>query len=83
MITIFGKPNCPFCDKAKTVCEMRGLEYEYKLVDKDFTKEELFEQFPTARTFPQIKVNGSAIGGYSDFEQYLEETHSGSTEGQL
>jgi len=83
MIEIYGKPACPQCDKAKAICEMRGLEYDYKLVDVDFTKEELFEQFPTARTFPQIKVNGEAVGGCDDFVQYLEDTNSGSTEGKL
>ena len=83
MIEIFGKPNCPQCDKAKTICDLRGLQYEYKIVDVDFTKEELFEQFPTARTFPQIRVNGTAVGGCDDFEKYLEDTNSGSTEGQL
>lgn len=83
MIEIFGKPACPQCDKAKTICEMRELTYEYKLVDVDFTKEELFEQFPTARTFPQIKVNGVAVGGCDDFEQYLHDTNTGSTEGKL
>lgn len=83
MIEIFGKPGCPYCDKAKAICDLRELQYEYKLVDVDFTREELFEQFPTARTFPQIKVHGVAVGGCDDFERYLEDTNTGSTEGRL
>ena len=58
MIEIFGKTQCPFCDKAKSLCEKEGLEYTYKQLDTDFTREELFEEFPTARTFPQIRVDG-------------------------
>lgn len=68
MIEIFGKTQCPFCDKAKALCEQKGLEYTYKQLDTDFTREELFEEFPTARTFPQIRVDGNAIGGYTELE---------------
>jgi glutaredoxin len=66
MIEIFGKTQCPFCDKAKSLCESKGYEYSYKQLDVDFTREELFEQFPGARTFPQIRVDGEAIGGYDE-----------------
>ena len=33
----------------------QGYEYKYYMLDEDFTREELFEIFPTART-PQIKL---------------------------
>ena len=64
MIEIFSKPACPYCVKAKSLCEQQGYKFEYKMLDEDFTREELFEQFPGARTFPQIKVEGENIGGY-------------------
>lgn len=83
MIEIFGKPSCPQCDEAKTICETRGLDYEYKQIDQDFTREELFEQFPEARTFPQIRTRGVIIGGLTEFKTYIEQTISGSTEGQF
>tara|TARA_B100001109_G_scaffold253974_1_gene252679 strand:- start:2215 stop:2436 length:222 start_codon:yes stop_codon:yes gene_type:complete len=72
MIEIYGKTQCPFCDKAKALCEKEGLEYTYKQLDTDFTREELFELFPGARTFPQIKFDGENIGGYSDLEAKLD-----------
>ena len=62
---------CPFCDKAKSLCEQKGLEYTYKQLGTDFTSEELFEEFPTARTFPQIRVDGDAIGGYDQLAEYV------------
>ena len=40
----------------------------------DFTREELFENFPGARTFPQIKVNERVIGTKDDFMNYIEHT---------
>ena len=79
MIEIYGKPMCPFCDKAKSVCEMRGFKYTYKTMGVDYTKEELLEQFPNARTVPQIIVNGQKVGGYDGFTKYLEETNFNGT----
>jgi len=52
MIEIWSKAQCPYCVKAKNLCERDGLEYKYYMLDEDFTREELFERFPTARTFP-------------------------------
>lgn len=71
MIEIYGKDNCPYCDKAKALCERKGLDYQYKLLSFDFTREEMFTMFPNARTFPQIKVDGNAIGGYTELEELV------------
>jgi len=75
MIEIFGKPMCPFCEQAKQFCENRGFEYTYKSLGTDYTKEELLESFPGARTVPQIRINGTAIGGYDKLASYVEETN--------
>jgi glutaredoxin len=74
MIEIWGKPACPYCEKAKRLCESRNLKYVYKQLDVDFTRDEIFEEFPEAKTFPQIKINGTRIGGYDKLGTYLEET---------
>ena len=74
MIEIYGKPASPHCDQAKRICEQRELEYKYFQLDTDFTREEVLEMFPGARTFPQIKVNGTSIGGKDQLVTYLEET---------
>lgn len=74
MIEIWGKPACPHCEQAKRLCESRGLSYVYKQLGTDFEREQVLEEFPGARTFPQIKVNGDKIGGYDKLGPYLEET---------
>jgi len=74
MIEIWGKSACPHCDQAKRFCEQRNFTYVYKQLDVDFTREEVFENFPGARTFPQIKVGGKIIGGKDEFLNYVEET---------
>ena len=75
MITIWGKPACPSCLKAKAMCEKYQYEFEYKELGKDFTREEVFETFPNAKTFPQIIVGGNKVGGYEQFVKYVEDTN--------
>lgn len=76
IIEIFGKDFCPYCDKAVHVAQSYIQEtdhtYEYKKLGRDFTREELFENFPGARTFPQIRIDGEAIGGYDNFVSWTE-----------
>ena len=74
MIIIWGKPQCPHCDQAKAFCERNNLAYEYKQLDVDFTREEILEEFPGARTFPQITINGEKIGGHDQLGTYVENT---------
>ena len=73
MIQIYGKTRCTFCTQAKRLCETKGLEYEYKLLDADFTSEEFFKIFPNAKTFPQIMIDGEPIGGYTNLVEEINE----------
>ena len=70
MIEIYGKLQCPYCYKAKALCERENYEYSYKQLDVDFTREEFFAMFPTARTFPQIKIDSELVGGYTELEAW-------------
>lgn len=40
----------------------------YKL-GLDFDRDEMMAKFPTARTFPQIKIDGKNIGGWQEFQK--------------
>ena len=79
MITIWGKPACPSCLKAKAMCEKYQLKYEYKELGTDCTREQVFEEFPTARTFPQIIIGGHKVGGYEQMVSYIEDTNYNGT----
>ena len=50
------------------LCKQKNFEYKKFMLDVDFSREEMFEKFPSARTFPQITINGELIGGYTEFE---------------
>ena len=71
MIKIWSKPNCIFCYKAVNLCELKKLEYKKLMLDVDYTREELLEQFPNARTFPQITMDGEYIGGFTELDAHL------------
>ena len=79
MIQIWGKAQCPHCDAAKRLCEQNAYNFEYRQLDVDFTREEVLEHFPGARTFPQIVVNGTKIGGWDQLKTYVEETNYNGT----
>jgi glutaredoxin 3 len=71
-VEIYSKPACPFCVQAKTLAEQKGYDLTYKMLDEDFSREQLFEVFPTARTFPQIIVDGDKIGGFTEFKALVD-----------
>lgn len=79
MIEIWGKPACPYCDAAKNLCESRNLSYSYKQLDVDFNRDDILSEFPGAKTFPQIKVNGIIVGGYDQLGSYIEDTNYSGT----
>ena len=70
-IKIWGKPHCPYCDRAKALCNKDDLDYTYYQLNEDYTKEFLLQLFPTAKTFPQITVDNKYIGGYMDLRTFL------------
>ena len=71
-VQIYTKTDCPFCVQAKTLAEQKGYDLTYKMLDEDFSREQLFEVFPTARTFPQIIVDGDKIGGFTEFKALVD-----------
>jgi len=51
--------------------EQQGIDYEEKKIGVDYTREQLLEAVPTARTVPQIFLDGSHVGGFSELKQKL------------
>jgi glutaredoxin 3 len=68
---VWTKPNCPNCDQAKALLKNKGIEYEERNIGIDWTKEQLLEAVPTARTVPQIFMGEEYVGGYTELKQKL------------
>jgi len=69
---IYSKDNCGYCDMAISLAKHKGLPHTIKKLDKDFTREQLLEQFPTARSFPVVVLNGEFIGGFNEFKEKVK-----------
>ena len=68
---VWSKNQCPFCDQAKKLLGSRGIEFEERNVSTDWTKEQLLESVPTARTLPQIFLDDNYIGGFTELRKHL------------
>ena len=74
---VWSKYHCPFCDQAKMLLKQRGIEFEERKIGDGWTKEELLEAVPAARTVPQIFIDDKLIGGYTELKNYLLEAANG------
>ena len=70
MIEIYGKPQCPFCDRAKELLTKKGVDYAEVRVDLDQTEfENMLSKSNGRRTVPQIFINDTHVGGFDDLWQ--------------
>lgn len=70
---VWSKYNCPYCDQAKALLKSKGIPFEEKKIGDGYTKEELLEAVPSARTVPQIFIGEQLIGGFNELRKYLTE----------
>lgn len=68
---IWSKYHCPYCDQAKALLKQKGIQFEEKKIGDGYTREELLEAIPSARTVPQIILDGEVIGGFTELKQFL------------
>ena len=68
---VWSKYHCPYCDQAKALLKQKGIVFEERKIGDGYTKEELLEAVPTARTVPQIFLDGELIGGFTELKTKL------------
>lgn len=75
---VFGKPNCPYCVKAKELLDAAGIDYDYLDVVENpaamyemlvRVKPEIGEFTPV--TTPQIWMDGQYVGGADELSELL------------
>ena len=76
-VTICSKDNCGYCDRAIKLAKEKKVDLQVLKLDVDFTMDWLHSTFPTARTFPQIIVDGENIGGYTEFKELFNNWREG------
>jgi len=72
-VTIFGRPGCGFCTRAKQLCEIKELNFRYiDIYAENISKADLEKTVgKPVETVPQIFVGQEHIGGFTEFEQYV------------
>jgi glutaredoxin 3 len=80
---VWSKYHCPYCDQAKALLTQKGIEFEEKKIGDGYTKEELLEAVPTARTVPQIFLDEKLVGGFTELKKYFEQESQGYGDGEL
>jgi len=68
---VWSKYNCPYCEQAKSLLKMKNIEFEERKIGDGWTKEDLMEAVPTARTVPQIFLDEELVGGFDDLKRKL------------
>jgi glutaredoxin 3 len=71
---VWSKDTCPFCDQAKALLTQRGIVFEERRIGLGYTREQLLEAVPTARTVPQIFLDNQYIGGFTELKAHLKNT---------
>ncbi len=70
---VWSKYHCPYCDQAKALLKQKGVVFEERKIGDGFSKEDLLESVPGARTVPQIFLDDKLIGGFTELKKYFEE----------
>ena len=71
---VWSKPACAFCEKAKSLLKMKGIEYEERNIAHGYKIQDLLEAAPNAKTMPQIWLDDKYVGGYCELEAELNGT---------
>jgi glutaredoxin 3 len=71
--TVWSKYQCPYCDQAKALLTQKGIEFEERKIGDGWTKEDLLEAVPTARSVPQIFLGEELVGGFTELKKKLTE----------
>jgi glutaredoxin-like protein len=73
--TVFSRPGCPYCARAKGMLRDAGIEFEELVLNRDYTDRTL-RAVANATSYPQVFINGEHIGGADDLEAWLTEAQS-------
>lgn len=75
--TIYTKDNCTFCVQAKTLMNIRGIEWEeLNMQTSPKSRDELMEKCEKInvipRTVPQIWIDDTYVGGFQELKNKLD-----------
>lgn len=74
MLTVYSKKNCPFCDKAIALLELKNVKYEVVKIDENDEARD-FVLSEGHRSVPQIYKDGKVFvqGGFQGLQKLTDE----------
>jgi glutaredoxin len=71
-VIVWSKYHCSNCDQAKALLGQHNIKFEERKIGDGYTREELLEAIPTARSVPQIVIDDNVIGGINELKDYFK-----------
>lgn len=69
---VWSQVNCPACAEAKRLLQQHNVLVTEKMLGIDgYTKKDLLDLVPQARSVPQIFVDGEYVGGLQELKRKL------------
>jgi glutaredoxin 3 len=78
---VWSQTNCPACTEAKRLLDLHGVQYTECMIGVNgYTKKDLIEKVPHARSVPQIFLGGNYVGGLQELKKKLADDNNKNTE---
>ena len=78
--TVWSQSNCPACTEAKRMLEQHGTHIVEKMLGiNGYTKKDLIDVVPHARSVPQIFLDGEYVGGLQELKRKLANDNNKNT----
>lgn len=74
-VTIFTRPGCEYCAKAKGLLRDADINFEELVLNRDYTDRTL-RAVAGVDSVPQVFINGDYVGGSDSLEEWLSESNS-------
>jgi glutaredoxin len=83
-IIVYSKQNCAYCVKAKSLLKNLRLDFTEKKMEDFSSVDALLEDIgKKVRTMPQIKIDGTLVGGYNQLIEYFVEKGKVNFKGEI
>ncbi len=68
-VIVYVTDFCPYCTRAKSLLDKRGIAYDVIDVSNDHGKRTWLVQTTGRRTVPQIFIDGTPVGGSDELHE--------------